>query len=99
MAHRSNPYAPMPPTGAIVDANQAMAMLEYVHHWAIRKLNPSGKRTHPGVLVDITSHGKRFSARGRSLPQAVAVAMAKLRALKAPPPLEIYRPDEGSDER
>lgn len=99
MARRSNPHAPMPPRGPIVDDNQAMAMLSYMHHWVARKLNPTKGRTYPGVLVEITSHGKRLDARARTFPAATAAVLAKLRALKAPPPLEIYRPwEDGSDE-
>jgi len=78
MASRSG--GTIPPRQDIIDANQAIALLATVHHWAATKVN--GGRA--GYKVTITHAGRRVTAHRVRFIDAVIAAMQKLRERDAP---------------
>lgn len=66
----------MPQWKGVVDANQAVAILDTVHHWRSTRVNKTNGC--PGYLVTITHGGARVTATRRTFVDAVNAAMAKL---------------------
>lgn len=66
----------MPAWRGAVDANQAMALFDTVHHFRITRINREGR---PGIEVKITHAGKGVSAQRRMFIDAFNAAMEKLK--------------------
>lgn len=72
----------IPPFRGVVDANQAHAILDTIHHWRLTRINRADGC--PGYDLKITHAGKRVSAVRRTFVECVNVAMGKLRDGDAP---------------
>lgn len=68
----------------VMDANQAMALLDTVHHWHATRVNREA--VGHGVQVQITHGGKRVRVQRRSFVEAVNAAFTKLKQAKGEPP-------------
>lgn len=77
MATKSGGTIPAPQR--IVDANQAVAILDTFHHWRVTRVNGDGRR---GYDLTITHAGKRVTAVRRTFIDAAIAAIAKLSAPK-----------------
>lgn len=66
----------IPPPSPIADANQAVALLDGMHHWTCSRENSGDNR---GYSVTITHAGKRVTAYRRTFIDATIAAFAKLR--------------------
>jgi hypothetical protein len=73
MAVKSGGSIPGPQT--IIDANQAVAILDSFHHWGVTRVNGEGRR---GYSLTITHAGKRVTASRRTFVDAAIAAVAKL---------------------
>lgn len=72
----------------VVDANQAVALLDTVHHWMVTRINRSDGV--PGMSITITHAGFRVTAQRRTFVDAVNAAFSKL-AVKDAPKMRIAR--------
>ena len=71
----------MPNWTGVIDANQALALLDTVHHWQATRVN---RGTATGYSVTITHAGRRVSAQRRAFVDAVNAAMEKLKGKTSP---------------
>lgn len=74
----------MPKWSGVIDANQAVALLDTVHHWHATRINRSDGC--PGIQVTITHGGRRAVAQRRMFVDAVNVAFEKLKTKLDPEP-------------
>lgn len=72
----------VPSFGGVVDANQAVALLDTVHHWRATRVNR--RDGVPGMSVTITHAGFRVNAQRRTFVDAVNAAMERLAAKDRP---------------
>jgi hypothetical protein len=66
----------IPAVGQIADANQAIALLEGMHHWNCTRLNCGLRRAYS---LTVTHAGRRVTAQRRLFVDAVIAALSKLR--------------------
>ena len=70
----------------IADSNQAIGLLESMHHWSSTKVNRSGRS---GYSITITHAGKRVTAQRVRFVDAAIAAIGKLRAKEKPAKLKL----------
>jgi hypothetical protein len=86
MASKSGGVVPV--FKGIVDANQAMAILQTMNHWSATKNNRTGGV--PTVSISITHAGYRVTAQRQYFVDAVNAAMSEM-AMRDAPKLRITR--------
>jgi hypothetical protein len=66
----------MPEWTRVTDANEAVALLDTMHFWCVRRVNRTGGT--PVMEVSITHAGSRVNAQRRTFVEATNAAMEKL---------------------
>lgn len=66
----------IPPRQQIADANQAIALLDSMHHWSSTRVTHGNRR---GYQICITHAGRRVRVNRVSFVDAVITALAQLR--------------------